>query len=463
MNLYSTPVDVSEKIARHVSATRAEAIPANALEAARRSLLDAIGVSVAASGLAPECLPFVELARAERAAPVCSILGFGERTAPAAAVLANGALAHALDFEDAHDPSLCHPNAQVVPVLLALAQSEGGVRGGEFLAAMAVGCDLTCRLSQALGTPLADHGWYAPSLLGGFGAAAAAANLLRLDERRTLDAFSLLVGQLGSHGQIFGSTDSPMRGVRDAFPAHAALVSVLLAREGLRGFDRPFEGHGGLQAAYARGEGDLVSALEDLGERYAGEEVSFKPWPSCRATHAFVEAALELRGRERLQPAAIASVTLTGSPLATRIVAEPRAQKLRPGTIVEAKFSVFFTVALALATGKIALSSFTEATLDDPELLGLAGRIAFVADDAFGIDSGRVEVATTDGRTLAFEVAAAAGGPANPISDEALVAKFLGCTGYAAAPNDEASWKAFAARILTLEAAADVAAALDAI
>ncbi len=453
-------MDVSQRIARHVSGTRAEAVPASALAAAKRSLLDAIGVSVAASGLAPECLPFVALARAERAAPVCSILGFAERTSPAAAAFANGALAHALDFEDAHDPSLCHPNAQVVPVLLALAQAGGGVRGEDFLAATAVGCDLTCRLSLALGEPLAEHGWYAPSLLGGFGAVAAGANLLRLDERRTLDAFSLVLGQLGSHGQIFGSTASPMRGIRDAFPAHAALVSVLLACEGLRGFDSPFEGAGGLQAAYARGEGDLASALDDLGERYAGAEVSFKPWPSCRATHAFVEGSLALREQKALRPNEIASVTLTGSPRATRIVAEPREPRLRPGTIVEAKFSVYYTVALAFATGGIALSSFTEDGLGDKEVLGLAARITFVEDDAFAIDSGRVEVTTSDGRSFAYETRAAAGGPANPISDEALVAKFLDCIAYAAVPKDEDFWKVFADRLLSLDAAVDVAAEL---
>ena len=250
-------------------------------------------MSVAASGLAPECLPFVRLARAEGAAPVCSILGFDERTSPSAARASlNGALAHALDFEDAHDPSLSHPNAQTVPVLLALAESEGGISGRDFLAAQAVGCDLTCRLSLALGQVLAARGWYPPSLLAGFGATAAAANLLRLDERQTLDAFSLVLGQLGSHGQILGSTGSVIRSVRDAFPAQAALVSALLARDGVPGFDAPFEGPGGLCSTYAGGEGDLAAALDTLGSEYAGAGISFKPWPSCRATHAFVEGAL---------------------------------------------------------------------------------------------------------------------------------------------------------------------------
>ena len=452
-------MDVSARIAHHVAGTTAEDIPDAALEAAKRSLLDAIGVSVAASGLAPECLPFVRLARAEGAAPVCSVLGLDERTSPSAAVFANGAFAHALDFEDAHDPSLSHPNAQTVPVLLALAESEGGISGRDFLAAQAVGCDLTCRLSLALGQVMAARGWYPPSLLAGFGATAAAANLLRLDERQTLDAFSLVLGQLGSHGQILGSTGSVIRSVRDAFPAQAALVSALLARDGVPGFDAPFEGAGGLCSTYAGGEGDLAAALDSLGSEYAGAGISFKPWPSCRATHAFVEGALRLRA-EGVGPEEIEAIALTGSPKATGMVAEPRELKLRPRTLVEAKFSIYFTVALAFEAGSVTLDSFTTERLADPHVSSLAERISFSADERIGIDAGRIEVTTRDGRTLVADVPVAPGSPGNPISDEGLVAKFLTCTAHAAAPRDEADWAALAQRILTLEMFDDVAAAL---
>ncbi len=453
-------MEVSARIARHVAETRADAIPAAALAAAGRSLLDAIGVSVAASGLAPECRSFASLARSEGSAPVSTIFGFGERTSPAWAAFVNGALAHALDFEDADDDSLCHPNAQIVPVLVALAESEGGVSGRDFLAAMAVGCDLTCRLSRALGPALVERGWYPPSLVAGFGATAAAANLLRLDERRTLDAFSLVLGQLGSHGPIFGSSGTPMRGVRDAFPAHAALVSALLARDGLRGYDAPFEGAGGLLHAYAGGDADLVGALDDLGSAYAGERVGFKPWPSCRATHPFVEGALALRAEHGFRPDQIAGVLLIGSPQARALVAEPRELKLRPGTVVEAKFSVYVTVALAIEAGELNLGSFVPERLGADGVHRLAERIRFQVDLALGVAGGSVEVTTTDGRVLVCEVPVALGAPGNPISDRQLLAKHLDCMGHAALPLDGAARRELAVRILSLDAESDVASVL---
>jgi 2-methylcitrate dehydratase PrpD len=453
-------VEVSATIARHVAETRAEAIPALALAAARRSLLDAIGVSVAASGLAPECLPFASLAGREQAAPVCTILGFGERTSPAAAALVNGALAHALDFEDADDESLCHPNAQIVPVLLALAESAEGIGGRELLAAMAVGCDLTCRLALALGPALAERGWYPPSLVAGFGATAAAANLLRLDERRTLDAFSLVLGQVGSHGPIFTSSGTAMRGVRDAFGAHAALVSALLARDGLRGYDAPFEGPGGLLDAYTGGGADLSGALDELGAAYAGERVSFKPWPSCRATHPFVEGALALRAEQGLRPDQVAGVRLVGSPEANALVAEPRELKLRPGTVVEAKFSVYVTVALALEAGELGLGSFAPGRIGAGRAPELAGRIHFQVDETLGVTAGRIEITTTDGRVLAREVPMALGAPGNPLSDEQLLAKHLDCTSHAASPLEPATREELAKRILSIDEETDVPSVL---
>ena len=177
--------------------------PPDAIEAAKLSLLDAMGVSIAAGTLGEGCAPFVALARAQGGEPVCTILGFGDRATAAGAALANGALAHALDFEDAHDEAFVHPNAALVPVLLALAEARGGVSGESFLTALAVGCDLTCRLGIALSTGLAARGWYGPPILGGLGAAAGAACLLGLDERGVRDG---AVADARAAGQLGGGT-----------------------------------------------------------------------------------------------------------------------------------------------------------------------------------------------------------------------------------------------------------------
>jgi 2-methylcitrate dehydratase PrpD len=450
-------VGLSATLARHCCSSPYETIPAAATEAAKRSLLDAIGVSFAASTLAPECRPFIEVARDQGAGP-CTILGVGGGVAPLAAVLANGALAHALDFEDAHDEALVHPNAPLVPVLLALAESEPPADGRRFLAAMAVGCDLTCRLSLACGGALLDRGWYPPSLVAAFGATAGAAHLLGLDERQVLDSFSLLLGQLGTHGELINAHGSVMRSVRDAFPAQAALASVLLARRGVRGYDAPFEGRAGFFRVYAGGDVDEQALLAGLGETYAGTEISFKPWPSCRGTHAFVEGALALRREHELAPADVERLELTGDPVTGSIVAEPRAHKLAPGSVIEAKFSVYYTVSLALELGAVTLGSFDEGRLTDEDVLALARRVHFEADGSRAPGSGIVTAVRGDGSRVEVTVESALGSPRSPLGDEALIEKFSDCVSHAASPVEPADALRLAEDVLRLEQSEDVGA-----
>ena len=101
-----------------------DTLPPAARHAAKRVLLDAVGVMLGASGMARETESFLSLARSMGEGP-CAILGTGVSANPAMAALANGAMAHALDYEDAFDLAPGHPNASLVPALLALSQRRG--------------------------------------------------------------------------------------------------------------------------------------------------------------------------------------------------------------------------------------------------------------------------------------------------------------------------------------------------
>lgn len=445
---------LTRAVARHVVALRFEDLPAEAVTAAKRSLLDAVAVSLAASGIGEGCGPFIELAREAGGRPEATVLGAGFRAPLAAAVLANGAMAHALDFEDALDGAPVHPNAASTPVALALAQTLPGVTGRDLIAALAVGCDLTCRLGLALQVNPDDFGFYPPPILSAFGAVATAGKLLKLDERALLDAFALVLNQAVASAEFKGEPASVVRAVRDAFPAQAALQSALLASKGVRGFDTALEGRAGLFALYARGAYDPEVITSQLGEQFHGTQLSLKPWPSCRGTHAFIEAALTLSARHGLKPTEIEALTATGGPVQVMLV-EPAAQKQAPATAIDAKFSIPFTVAAALVRGEITLETFENLT--DPAVLALARRVSFV--QAPGADmrtaaSGALEIRTTDGRSCSMAVPEPLGAPSNPMTQDALVAKFVACAAYAAAPVADPA--AVAARLLAVDQEADL-------
>jgi 2-methylcitrate dehydratase PrpD len=446
---------ISLMLARHVAGYPSAALPAATASAAARALLDGIGVMLAASGTSSDVAPFVTLARAGRGA--APILGVGTCTTPALAALANGAMAHALDFEDAFDAAPCHPNAALLPAVLALAATRPDISGRDLLAAIAIGCDLVCRLGLALERPMEAGGWYPPPILGAFGAAAAAARLCRLDARQVLDAFSLMLCQVSTPGEIKHSRDTVIRAVREAFPAQAAVQAATLAAAGVRGFDAPFEGENGFYRLFAGGAFDRAALEDGLGERFWIERLTFKRWPACRGTHAYIEAVQRLTAAHRFAPGDIVEIVAAGGPV-QRMLVEPADRKAAPSTAIDAKFSIPYTIAATLLDGDIGLDSFTPAALSRTAARRLGAQVRFHQVPGWGraqAASGGVTIVLADGRRLQSTIDTALGHPDRPLDDAALIAKFVACAGRAARPFAESDAHDLATTILSIGEAAD--------
>lgn len=454
---------LSDVLAAHIADSRYEQLPAQSVAAAKRALLDGVGVMLAASGLSADVAPFIAMARRHGGTGPASVLGTGLRSSAPLAALANGAMSHALDYEDAFDAAPVHPNASLLPALLALAQSAASpVSGREFLTALAVGCDLACRLALCLRRPLEDGGWYPPPILAAYGAAAGAARLLRLDARAVRDALSLMLCQATCAGEIKYSPDTVIRAVREAFPAQAAVLAAELAAAGVRGFEQPFEGRSGFFSLYAGGEYSPDVLLDALSRRFHVDALSFKQWPCCRGTHAYIEAAQQLRAQHALRPGDIVRVRIVGGDV-QRMLCEPVAQKRRPQTLIDAKFSLPFTVAVALAHEEVTLASFTPQTLGDTGLLSLAERCEFECRADWGRDraaAGELTLCLRDGREVSASLPQALGHPTRPLSDERLRAKFIDCAAHAQAPLPRTAIAALADVLLGFETVADAGAAL---
>jgi 2-methylcitrate dehydratase PrpD len=455
---------LSLRLARHVTGLEFAALPEPTVHAAKRALLDAIGVISAASGLSDEAQPFIRLAMDSGGTPEASILGTGLRVPAARAALANGALSHALDYEDAFDAAPVHPNASLVPAVLALAQaSREPLPGSAVIAAIVAGCDISCRLGLSLGRPLEEGGWYPPPILAAMGAVAGAARLLALTPGQLLDAWSLMLLQNSCSGEIIHSADSTLRAVREAFPAQAAVDCVRLAKAGIRGFSAPFEGRAGFYAMFAGGQYSSGELLRDLGERWFIDELSFKPWPSCRGTHAAIECALQLRSQHAFDLGQIQHITVEGGPVQA-MLAEPLARKRAPLTAIDAKFSLPWTIALALVRGAVRLESFDSASLADPALRAVANQVQFRLHPQWTREraaSGSLHIQLA-GAGLLHHVDDPLGSPARPLDDMRLTDKFLACLAIAARPLTTAQARTLAQRILTLEKESDIRTLIEA-
>ena len=435
-------------LARYVERTRFADLPADVVEMTKRSILDAIGVSLAASGLEPACKPFLDFALDSDGPREATLLGTGRRAPLVLAALANGSLAHAMDYEDAHEETRTHPNAAAIAAALPLSERFGS-SGQDLITAIALGCDLVCRLARALvseGPP--PPGFYQPAIVGTFGAVTAAAKLLRLDAQQILDAWSLALCQNSCSAELQNAPESQIRAVREGFCARVALESALLAAKGVRGFTAPFEGDSGFFTMYAQGL-QRCTLLDDLGVRFAGRDVSFKAWPSCRDTHIYVQAVLELLAEQPLDPDGIASVTalVTSQQM---IVCEPANLKRRPRTAIAAKFSLYYTLAAALIDRRVEFASFFDEALVRPQVLTLADKVNYRVVQSVG--SGEVlEVRMRDDTTHHRSVRALIGSPAAPLAVDALVSKFTDCGGRALRPRSPSELRGIAMQLLALD------------
>lgn len=418
---------LTEKLARAVQEGGVLEPGPEALAAAGASLVDGVSVMLAATGLEPSVAPFVRHALSLGGAGDARFFGGGGLRVPAAsAALVNGALAHALDFEDTFDAAGGHPNAIAIPVMLALGE-RAGASGAAVLGAIAVGAELTCRLGLGLTRDPATRGWYHPPMLGALGAVFGAARLLRLTPGQTADALSLAMTGFALTAELKRSPDSTLRAVRDGLAARAAVEAVDLALAGVRGFALPLEGEAGFFRMISGEAPDADAILHEIGERWFIIGLTMKQWPTCRGTHAAMEVARRMR-EEGIVPDAIDRIAVTvSSP--DEMLMQPLEQKRAPATVIDAKFSIPFTASAMLEHGDVTLATFSG--MRTPVL---ASRFDYAG--SFGGEPGlegltRLDVTFRDGSTRRYDQKRPAALTTGSATVPALRAKFDACAVHA--------------------------------
>ncbi|MDP9180504.1 MAG: MmgE/PrpD family protein [Chloroflexota bacterium] len=389
-----------------------EDVPASARSVARHCLVDWFGCALAGSREPLSQILIHETAAREPGKT--TLAGRPERTTPLTAALVNGAMSHALDFDDTHWTMNGHPSVPVVPAVLALAEQEGS-DGAAFLAAVIAGIEFECRLGALIGAPHYAAGFHATGTLGTFGAAAAAAHLLGLDRVEWCHAIGLAGTQAAGLKSGFGTMAKPLHAGR---AASNGLLAALLARGGFTGNPAIIETAQGFAATHAGGAID-AGRLARIGERWLITETLFKYHASCYLTHAPIEAASQLRG-QGLRAAEIESVQVRGSTTCVGVcdIAEP-------STGLEGKFSLRATTAMALLGDDTSdPATFSDERMRDTDLRAVRDRVAFAPVE--GMPATRATVAVrAGGRELTAE--ADTGSPANDLEAQwsKLSAKFF--------------------------------------
>jgi len=438
-------------------------LPPAVIETAKRSILDTLGVCMAATGAAPEVAPVRAHSETMVTPGGVPALGFGWPLPTLEAVFWLGALSHALDYDDYAD--IVHPSAPVVSAVLPIAQSLPAIDGRTAIAAVALGQDIIIRIALSLGRNVADYGWL-PSLPGAIGAALASSKVLGLGEEETRSAIGLALHQTGATMQALTEVGSAFRAVREGFNARAGAVSAQLASLGMRGDDGSLEGRFGLFPQFFAGDYDRDVLLRDLGRDLLGPLITYKPWPSAGHTHLYVTALDELLADPSVRPKDVRRIRIVGGREILRQQCEPREERVAPRQSIDAKVSIPFLIGKFLARGTIKITDFLPDGLRDAEAIAFAEQVEWRIDpslqrDGEGFGPGRVELELSDGRTVATQVAHALGHPEKPLSWDRTVAKFHECLAVAAVDVPAEAADAVVAATAELESVPDIRVLID--
>jgi 2-methylcitrate dehydratase PrpD len=338
---------LTEELARFLAGSRWEDVPANVRHHGRRAILNIAGCVLAG-----------------REDPAVKILA---GTFPGDDALVDAAAATAHDYDDTHLRTVIHATPPVAGALFSLARARA-VGGAQFLHALVLGMETTCRLGNAVTPGHYERGWHITSTCGVFGAAAAAGKVLNLTEKQFAHAIGIAATQSAGLVEVLGSM---ARILNAGFAARNGLSAALLAAQGFEGPARPLEGLRGFVNVFG-GNQDFDQLAADLGGRWEMLQVAYKPYPCGVVLHALVDACLE--NRERIRASEKILVAL--HPLAIE-----RADRPEPRNAIEARLSAQHALAVAALRGQAGLAEFSDAAAVDPALRAFRRRVQVVPND----------------------------------------------------------------------------------
>ena len=412
-----TRVTRGEQLVQYIAGTSRRSYPPEVIDAALKALVDHLGCAVGAWNDGPS-LPVRAVVEQWKASGKARVY-MGGRTTAALAALANGAMAHAMDYDDTHVGGSGHPGAPCWSAALAIAQ-DAGADEKETLAAFITGFDVMAKLGGGLvpgvGRNLQRRGWHPTSVFGRVGAAAASSVILKLDEARIANALGVaattaagLVGSFGTHGKPFHAGKAAMDGV----------LSAQLAANGFVAATHLYELEKGLLDALIQDRKVEPPTLDDFETKWELLDNQFKPFASCRATHSSIEAARSLASQ--IKGRKITKVHARVHPNAVITAGKPS-----PRTPLEGKFSVAFCIAMGLRGYKLVASDFTEAALKDPSVMEVVPLVNLEVIQDQPAFKAFLEVTLDSGEVLHGETQCVLGHPDRPMPWDALREKFDG-------------------------------------
>ena len=357
-------------------------------------------------------------------APQAAVPGTALRTSVSQAALVTGTAGHGFELDDIHVQAHLHPGSLTVPVALALGEWRGNASGRDFLAAVVAGYEVALRVGLAATGSHFMRGYHFQGTCGAFGAAATAAQVLRLDAEQTRHALGIAGSQAA--GLMAAQEGAMAKRLHGGRAAQSGIYAGLLAARGFTGIPNVLEApYGGFLSAFT--DTAMPEHLtEGLGKRWEILKVGYKPYASAASTHTALHSLHSIMTENGLKAQDIGEVRLHCSSMAVKHCAWDYV----PQGVTSAQMSLYYTLAAMAFDGEVLTEQFAESRLADPQLLTFMKRIRIEADLQYdrGGDAtrhqSRMSVTTTDGRRFEKDAPLRKGSPEFPMTAEERHAKF---------------------------------------
>lgn len=423
--------DTAYLLARYAARSKYDDLTDSAIKSAKFMLKDAISLMIGGSrGTISRKLAGLYFDWGGK--PESTVLVYGRRLPAHNVGFLNSVLIHELDYDDTHDAGTMHVSPVAVPTCLAVGELTGA-SGKEVLSALVNTVELGVRLSLSIRKSISETGWIYSAICQYLSAAAVSAALLGLDEEHIVMAMGTAYAQMGGTYQVSADAADTKR-MQPALAVRDGIWSAMLAKEGISGCHRVIDGGFGWINQYLRGEVEperLRNIYEPIA-RYEIEDLSYKPYPSCRFTHSAIDAVKKMMQDHELLAEDVLNGRVEVSSPTFRSVCQPVELKQHPRTYMQAQYSIPFTLAVTLTRGEVTLETLSEETLGDAAVVSLAQRITPVISPELDRRYGRTvapSIVMLNTRRGVFTecIEHPLGAPENPFTAEITAAKLDQC------------------------------------
>ncbi|HYA30285.1 MAG TPA: MmgE/PrpD family protein, partial [Acidobacteriota bacterium] len=391
---------------------------------AKLVFLDTLGVALASSTMDFGAM-VSKVAHKLGGANHSVVIGSAQRIAAANAVIANGTLAHGLDYDDTLEEAIVHTGSCAWMTAMAVGE-EVGASGKSVLEAAIAGTEVLCKVGLVAPGKFHARGFHPTAICSTFGAAAAAGKLYGLTSDQWVDAFGLCGSQ--SSGIIEYLADGTWtKRMHPGWSAHGGVIACLLAQEGFRGPARVFEGTHGFFNGFGGKNDYRFDKLLELGKQWEIPKLAFKSYPCGSISHPYMDCALRIKQKHAPAPDEIREVVCRTAEGPVHRLWEPLADKQKPVSSYGAKFSLPYSIAVMLVHGRAGLEEFTDAAIHDPAVLKLAAKVRYVLDPTIDYPrhfSGHLKVTMATGQVFEENQPHPRGGLEDPLPPSEIEEKF---------------------------------------